>query len=118
MTEKQYPGGAGVTDTYIEGESAGLREEHGEAFNDEVATNTFITGTITFATAFGTRPHVHFTTNVDARACGTDEGQTIAHGDGGTEDEHPVTTSDADWVALNSGGTDTVDIWVSWLAIG
>jgi len=47
MTEKQYPGGAGATDAYIEGESAGLREEYGEALETAVAGDSAASGSVT-----------------------------------------------------------------------
>jgi len=109
---RHEPGGADVTDAYVEGESAGLREEHGEIFNDEVATNTAVTGTVTFATAFSSKPHYIVSGGCDVAWMGEDQGRS------GTDDEDPVTTSDLDWHAKNESSANVIDIWVEWLAMG
>jgi len=87
---RHEPGGADVTDAYLAGESAGLREEHGSVFSDEVASNSAVSGTVTFTTAFSAKP-------LYLEGAGSDTGSTSDFEFGlksTVDDEDPLTTSD------------------------
>jgi len=104
--------GLTIGDAIIEGESAGLREEHGEIFNDEVGTTTSASGTVSFATAFSSKPFYIVSGGCDIPWMREDQGRSA------TDDEDPVTTSDLDWIAKNQSSNNVIDIWVEWLALG
>jgi len=63
---RHEPGGADAADAYVEGESAGMREEHGSnsqagpaaAGDGSWDTENSVSETISFATAFGSAPEV------------------------------------------------------------
>jgi len=110
---RHEPGGADVTDAYLEGESAGLREEHGEVFVDELASASGSSGTITFATAFGNKPNVKTSVSGDQPALINMSGGPQAS----TDDVDPVGTDGFDYrIYNNTGGAR--DIWMPWTAIG
>jgi len=111
---RHEPGGADVADAYLAGESAGLREEHGRIFADELATGTASDGTITFATAFSSKPVVIAGTDSDII---TPERDSMFGGLSGTADVDPLTTSDWDYRIYNGSGS-VGDIWGTWMAIG
>jgi len=95
----------------VEGESAGLREEHGQIHIDELASASNTTASASFATAFNSRPQVLKGTWTDNVTNFFDNFSS------GTDEADPVDTSGFSGGVRNDGGTAT-DAWIDWMAIG
>jgi len=102
--------GLTIGDDILKGESAGLREEHGEVHGDEVASGDTYTDSVSFLDPFNNIPVVPWGLH-------TDNAENWRQNKSGTDEEHPVDTSGITITVYNASGV-TSDCWFNWLAIG